>query len=324
MSSKKKKVDIRQKNISFMDITEYNLATLNDYYNRLKRICLVMFEWENLPKSMNSRFLEYCFFEYGSAGAYYNKKLGFVNSMVSWDGQVNQYMLPSRFRLYSVGNIWNESRRLFIEKNDKSLEEEAVFMMNNFDALPTKPSIELFAHRLAKAEKTLDINLNALKTPLVLTTENEGQVLSLQNLWFKYDGNSPIIIGNGKLINADSIKAIKTDAPVLLDQISKYKEKIWNEALQFFGINSIDSDKKERLIIDEVNSNNEVTNLNLQTYLSQRQEACRQLNEFIGLEGDKQIKVRVRSDLKNIIKQSLSVSNDFTPNLQTEGGEVNE
>lgn len=67
-------------------------------------------------------------------------------------------------------------------------------------------------------------------------------------------------------------------------------------------------DKKERLITDEANSNNELINLNLQSYLAPRQEACRQFNEKFGLTGtDKEIYVRVRSDLHNIIKNAQSI-----------------
>lgn len=78
-------------------------------------------------------------------------------------------------------------------------------------------------------------------------------------------------------------------------------------------------DKKERLITDEANSNNELINLNLQSYLAPRQEACRQFNEKFGLKGtDKEISVRVRSDLHNIIKNAQSVVNDYKQNLDLE------
>lgn len=71
-------------------------------------------------------------------------------------------------------------------------------------------------------------------------------------------------------------------------------------------------DKKERLITDEANSNNELINLNLQSYLAPRQEACKQFNEKFGFLGtDKEISVRVRSDLHNIIKNTQSIVNDF-------------
>lgn len=78
-------------------------------------------------------------------------------------------------------------------------------------------------------------------------------------------------------------------------------------------------DKKERLITDEANSNNELINLNLQSYLAPRLEACRQFNEKFGLVGtDKEISVRVRSDLHNIIKNAQSVVNDYKKNLDLE------
>lgn len=71
-------------------------------------------------------------------------------------------------------------------------------------------------------------------------------------------------------------------------------------------------DKKERLITDEANSNNELINLNLQSYLAPRQLACKQFNEKFGLTGtDKEISVRVRSDLHNIIKNAESIINDY-------------
>ena len=88
-------------------------------------------------------------------------------------------------------------------------------------------------------------------------------------------------------------------------------------------------DKKERLITDEANSNNELINLNLQSYLAPRQEACRQFNEKFGFTGtDKEISVRVRSDLHNIIKNAVSVVQDFKDmeniediNIKKEGAE---
>lgn len=118
--------------------------------------------------------------------------------------------------------------------------------------------------------------------------------------------------GDKKNLNPESIRSIKTDAPFVADKIMQYKKEIWNEALTFLGINNIMVDKKERLITDEANSNNELINLNLQSYLAPRQKACKQFNEKYGLIGtDKEISVRVRSDLHNIIKNAESVVNDY-------------
>ena len=78
-------------------------------------------------------------------------------------------------------------------------------------------------------------------------------------------------------------------------------------------------DKKERLITDEANSNNELINLNLQSYLAPRQLACEQFNKKFGFKGtDKEISVRVRSDLHNVIKNAQSVVQDYKENLDLE------
>ena len=171
--------------------------------------------------------------------------------------------------------------------------------------------MELFALRLYEAERTADVNIKAQKTPVLLLMD-EKQRLTMENLYSQYEGNRPVIFGDKNSLGENVIKAINTQAPFIADKIINYKKEIWNEALTFLGINNIMVDKKERLITDEANSNNELINLNLQSYLTPRQEACRQFNEKFGFTGtDKEISVRVRSDLHNIIKNAQSIVQDF-------------
>ena len=121
-----------------------------------------------------------------------------------------------------------------------------------------------------------------------------------------------LFFGDKKQLGSDVLRSINTNAPFVADKIMDYKKEIWNEALTFLGINNIMVDKKERLITDEANENNELINRKLQSYLAPRQEACRQFNEKFGFTGtDKEINVRVRSDLHNIIKNAQSVVSDY-------------
>lgn len=137
----------------------------------------------------------------------------------------------------------------------------------------------------------------------------------LENLYNQYNGNQPFIFGNKNQLNDDLLKAIKTDSPYVADKLTEYKKEIWNEALTYLGINNISIQKKERLTENESNENNELVNLNLQTMLAPRIEACRQFNEKYGLTGtDKEISVRIRSDLENIIKREQSIVSDFLDN----------
>ena len=183
--------------------------------------------------------------------------------------------------------------------------------------------MELFALRLYEAERTADVNIKAQKTPVLLLMD-EKQRLTMENLYSQYEGNRPVIFGDKNSLGENVIKAINTEAPFIADKIINYKKEIWNEALTFLGINNIMVDKKERLITDEANSNNELINLNLQSYLAPRQEACRQFNEKFGFTGtDKEISVRVRSDLHNIIKNAQSIVQDFKEQENIENIDIN-
>jgi hypothetical protein len=183
--------------------------------------------------------------------------------------------------------------------------------------------MELFALRLYEAEQTAMVNIKAQKTPVLLLMD-EKQRLTMENLYSQYEGNRPVIFGDKNSLGENVIKAINTQAPFIADKIIDYKKEIWNEALTFLGINNIMVDKKERLITDEANSNNELINLNLQSYLAPRQEACRQFNEKFGFTGtDKEISVRVRSDLHNIIKNTQSIVQDFKEQENIENIDIN-
>lgn len=179
--------------------------------------------------------------------------------------------------------------------------------------------MELFAYRLYECQRTWDTNIKAQKTPSLIVIDEKQRVL-MENLYSQYEGNRPVIFGDKNQLSIDSIKCLNTQAPFVADKITAEKKEIWNEALTFLGINNIMVDKKERLITDEANSNNELINLNLQSYLAPRELACKQFNEKFRLTGtDKEISVRVRSDLHNIIKNAQSVVNDYKDLEELEG-----
>ena len=302
---------IKAKDLRFLDSALMNSETYFDYVERFKKICLSMFEWVNLPDSMNARYLEECLYYKGQASLLKDELYGFINTQCASNGYLNIYGLPSSLNCYSYQ--YNSIRNLYTGL-DGAEDKDCILVMNNWERIPTASTIELFCQRLAEAEMTAQVNIKAQKTPVLITVD-ENQRLMMENLYAQYDGNRPFIMGDKNQMGNDFIKSINTGAPFIADKIMEYKKQIWNEALQFLGINTLQTEKKERLITDEASSNNELINLNLQSMLVPRQEACKQFNKLFGLEGtDKEISVRVRSDLFNIIKQEESVITDFNKN----------
>lgn len=299
---------------AFRDAILMNDSTYVDYLERMKKICLSMFEWQNLPTSMNARFIEMCLFYNGQAALLYDDNYGFINTMAADGGYINIYGLPTELNCYSYR--FNQRRSLYMTDTGEEKGSECILVMNNYERVPTCATVNLFAYRLAEAQRTADVNIKAQRTPILLTTDQK-QIFTLKKMYEEYDGNTPAIFADKNTITPDALKAIKTDAPFIAQNIMDYKREIWNEFLTFMGISNL-SEKRERMVSNEIDSNNELVNLNLQALLTPRKEACKQFNEKYGLMGDKAIDVKVRSDLYNIVKQFESVTDAYREQTREE------
>lgn len=291
----------------FKDFMYINDDTYIDYLERLKKIAISMFEWTNLPESMDERFLEYSLYYTGQAALLKNDDGVLINTKACTAGDINIYELPTSINCYSVG--FNKIKKVyngFVAENVNE-DEYAIHVLNNLNRCATAYTIELFAYRLYLAQRTADVNISVNKMPFIISTE-ENQRLTMENLYNQIDANKPAIFGDKESLGnlKEAVKVLPTNPPFIADKLNQYKTEIWNEALSFLGINNL-AEKKERLISDETNSNNELINLNLQSYLVPRKKACEQFNKLFGTNID----VKVRSDLYNIIKQQESVVADY-------------
>ena len=307
MAKKRIKNDISN-SLGFAASMYDNYDTYWDYLNRMTKICLSMFEYENLPDSMDERYLERCLFFDGKAALLNTNEYGYINTRACTNGYINIYGLPTRLNCYTDGQVFRVDRNVYsgIVPDDVDKEEYCVYVRNNWDAVPTAATIQLFAQRLCNAQRVIDVNINAQKTPVMLVGSDK-QKLTLENLYAEYDGNKPVIYGDKDIITNEALKAVRTDAPYVADKVQNYKKEIWNEFLSFIVVNNIDVEKKERLVSGETNANNEYINLNLESYLVPRQKAVEEFNKLYGTN----IKVKVRSDIANLIKLNESIVADY-------------
>lgn len=301
----------------FSDAILLNNQTYIDYLERLKKIALSIFEWQNLPDTCNSRYLEMTLYYKGQASLLYDNNYGFINTQACDSGYINIYGLPTLINCYSYS--YNQMRSTYVAGSDENAEKdkECILVLNNYQRVPTAVTLELFAYRLAELQRTLDVNVKSARTPILIRTDQK-QYINLKKMYEEYDGNTPVIFADKNLITDDSLKSINTESKFIAQELNDAKREIWNEALTFLGVSNL-SEKRERLITSEADSNNELVNLNLQSYLIPRQQACKEFNDKYGLTGtDKEISVRVRSDLYNFVKQYDSIASDYEEAINAE------
>lgn len=239
------------------------------YYNMLKEIAISCIEWKNLPDTVDARFLELTLFEDG-AGVYFNDEvLGNLFLQATLDGRLNVYREPKFTKAYAVTGYLKDL-------NDTN----SVIIHNNMLHTNSVETCKMFAMRLANIDRTIDVNINAQKTP-VLIKSSENERLTMVNLYQQYDGGMPFIFGNDQ-INTDNITALRTDAPFVAPQLYELKTNIWNEALTYLGISNVNITKRERLVSDEVNRSQGGSIASKFSRLHERQVAVEKINKMFG------------------------------------------
>lgn len=263
---------------------QINNQTYIDYYQRLMEFAINMFEWRNLPPTVDERFLELTLYEKGYCLYFNDEVVGNLALTCTIGGMLDVYRIPTERRAFAVNGY-----------NKICTSQDSVLIFNNYLHTPTILTIELFARRLYEIERTIDVNVKAQKTP-TLVLASEQQRLTMKNLYMQYDGNEPFIFGD-KDMEFDGIKCLKTDAPYVADKLQVLKHQIWNEALTFCGIENSNQDKKERLVADEVGSNYGNIEAQRNVMLNTRRQAADKINRMFGTN----IEVGFRSSLNTMV-----------------------
>ena len=278
MGRRKRILDSTTRN--FIDSATKNNITFQYYYNRLTELAISMFEWKNLPESVDPRFLELTLFSDGMCIFFRDEVMGELALQTMIGGNLSVYRIPKIRRAYATNGY-----------NKKLDENDSVIIFNNMIHTNSIRDIEMFAQRLYNIDRTIDVNINAQKTPILITC-NENERLTMKNIYKEFDGNSPVIYAN-KGFDPKSVNVLKTDAPLVADKLYQLKTQIWNEALTYLGISNINVQKKERLLQDEVTRNLGGTIASRYPRLEARKQACQQINKMFELNID----VDYRDDL---------------------------
>lgn len=249
-----------------------------DYFHRLKNLAVTMFKWENLPNSVNERYLEWALFIYGKAVFFEHPTRGFMCLNGVLEG-LNFYNDPLRIRPISP-----------VESFSSIPADECVLIRNTPDMYPTFLTTVRYAKSLYDIDASIDVNVAAQKTPILILTDVK-QKMSAQAMYQKYNGNTPVIYGMKGTFDPNSFQVLRTDAPFVAGQLQDIKITKYNEYLSFLGIGMSD-EKRERRITGEIEPFRQQANALANIGLSQRKHACKLINDLWGLNVD----VRLATD----------------------------
>lgn len=268
----------------FGESATVNNLTYMQYLNRLTELSVSMFEWKNLPPTVDARYIELHLFETGSMVYFDDDVIGNLCLDCLPTGRLDVYGNPVLRRAYSG---YNNYQKLLKESN-------SVIIWNNYLHTNSILEVKMFARRLYNLDRIIDVNANAQKTP-VLIQGTEQQRLTLKNLYKEFDGNSPFIFGD-KNLDLNSLKCLQTGAPYVCDKLYNLKQMYWNEALTYLGINNTGAQKRERMLAIESSQTQGGTISSRYSRLQSRREAVKKINAMFGTN----IEVNYREDFMSI------------------------
>lgn len=280
----------------FWQSASFNNATFMQYYNRLVELAISMFEWKNLPETIDPRFLELALFGDGMAVFFEDKEIGYLALRTMIGGRLNLYNIPTDRRAYASNGY-----------NMPLTQDDSVIIWNNLMHTNSVLEVSNFSKRLWDLDRTIDVNAKAQKTPILIRCE-ESQRLTLKNLYKQYSGNEPVIYAD-KGLAAKPIDVLNTGAPYVCDKLYELKTQIWNEALTYLGISNVSYQKKERLLQDEVQRNLGGTIASRYSRLEARRQAANEINKMFGLNID----INFREDFSlaiNELEEEIEVMPD--------------
>ena len=255
---------------TFWDSATMNNDTYYCYYNRLVGIALSMFEWHNLPDTIDERFLEMVLFADGKALFFKDDVTGYLCLQFYGTAPLNVYRIPTRRFAFATNGYQNQLD-----------DSNSVIIWNNVTHTNSFLDVDTASKRLYEIQRTIDTNIKAQKTPIMITAKSEQEKMSMKNAYMQFDGNAPFIF-TYKDFDPNNIKALQTQAPYVADVLFNAKKEIWNEVLSALGVPVTDRVKRERLLAAEIAGDKASSVAQQFVRLNPRKKACEEINKMFG------------------------------------------
>ena len=247
-----------------------NFTRIYDYY---KMLALNMFTWENLPKTMNSRYIENALYENGLCLVNNDTNMGLISVPCNYGADMNingesTEVITSGYNYIKTINYINNKNCVLIRNNDL--------------AKATRHYINNYAERMLEVEMCIRANINQQKFPWFINA-TEKTKKSLEIIFEKVENFEPFILANREIgLGDNALEVLTMPTPYVADKLNEYKYELEREILTFLSLNN-NFEKKERLLTDEINSNNDFISTNAMLMYKNRLQACEEINKKFGL-----------------------------------------
>ena len=253
-----------------------------------KLVATSIFKWNGFQSDFISDEIERRLYEDGSVVFFVDKEDG-VQKVLKYaqQGKLNVYGIPTKWTVIGLNGY------------SKNLDDtNSVLIWNNKYRKPTLPYVKYIVANLVNIDQAIKVNVNAIKTSFIFEGD-EKQLFTFKNMYRDTSNNEPVLYLASKANLDNTFKAHNTSVGYQGKNLTELYDAYQSRLLTFLGLESVKSDKKERLVVDEANQNEEFKNIFFASQYDMRKQACKLINEMYGLSVDVEINPLLREEKEN-------------------------
>lgn len=252
-------------------ISDEKTSLENLYLSYLFNISLNMFEYSDMPKSVDTFYLEFIQQTRGLCIIIDDERFGPTALECTIGGKLNHYYMPTAYRgVDPTGELTGTYNA-----------EDVILFKNSPLYAPLLPQLQYYAKQLSLASETINVNLDAQWTPYII--QGDKRMLNQFNNFMKKVRAGVRAIFTAKNLDLMSmLQVLPTQAPFVAMDVNDVKQTILRECMTFLGIDNANQDKRERVQSAEVYANNTQIIASRNIWLAERQKAVDAFNQKFG------------------------------------------
>lgn len=295
----------------YWQTAHYNTRVYQMLRTQILDMAITRYHWVNLPLTCDERFLELTLFTQGMATLVKPRSGKFADSWLSlqlsgWQSSPDIYGNPSAWRALGVNGY-----------SCNVTPSNGYFCWDNHMRQPLLDRVDIWARELVDIIRTMQQNRSHQKIPMIISGLQEKR-LDLTNYAKQVAGGELIVLTTNGIDNID-VRALKTDVPFIGNDLWQNYLNIWNQIYGALGIGNLPF-KAERQIEDEIQSQQDPTDLTALDGLTERRRMCDYLNRAFPEFHDKPLNVVWRSDN---VTSNFNVTHNLAKMLELQNGEDN-
>lgn len=276
-----------------------NTSLFHYYVRYLLQKIISVYRFKGLPDTWSESYFKYVLFCYGFIAVFNDPKFGTIPQMCSLSDTHTLFYEPDKVIISNP--VFDSIKELKIGRDCELLKLQP-------DYGGVGDILTVYADLMAVALETANINLMNSKASFVFFAQNKAVAETYKKMYDELSGGKPFAIIDKNLMNEDGSHnwdffSQNVGQNYITDKIMNDLKSIEDQFDTTVGIPNANTQKRERLITDEVNANEADTRSLVSVWLDTMHDGLNRINSHYGL--DLSVDYRFGSEAKETVNGDI-------------------